>query len=198
MLPIPLTQPIDFTLLMSLQGWREGPVTFHPTYKYHLGCSIYSGEPLPPALAAVRAVDSLNSFADSGSEGDPLDSAFAGSADRTVFAPLSSRLDPAKGPSSPMKQPGTPPASESSTNSAAVVEKQKRRTPAWCDRILWIPGRQLYQLAYGRGELAVSDHRPVAAAFLFEAHRYCRDKVDNLLDAARRQVDMSEMASRPK
>jgi hypothetical protein len=35
------------------------------------------------------------------------------------------------------------------------VEKQKKRTPAWCDRVLWLPGRQLYQLAYGRGELAV-------------------------------------------
>jgi hypothetical protein len=35
------------------------------------------------------------------------------------------------------------------------VEKQKKRTPAWCDRVLWLPGRQLYQLAYGRGEIAV-------------------------------------------
>jgi hypothetical protein len=40
------------------------------------------------------------------------------------------------------------------------MEKQKKRTPAWCDRILWLPDRQLYQLAYGRGEVAVSGHFP--------------------------------------
>lgn len=48
-----------------VQGWREGPITFNPTYKYHLGCNIYSGEPLPPGIAAVRAVDSSSSLADS-------------------------------------------------------------------------------------------------------------------------------------
>jgi hypothetical protein len=44
----------------------------------------------------------------------------------------------------------------------------------------------------------VSDHRPVAAAFLLEAHRYKRDVVEQLLEAARRQADIAEMAIRPK
>jgi hypothetical protein len=43
-------------------------VTFNPTYKYHLGCNVYSGEPLPPGLAMVRAADSSNSLADSASD----------------------------------------------------------------------------------------------------------------------------------
>ncbi|KAF7804732.1 type I inositol polyphosphate 5-phosphatase 4-like [Senna tora] len=45
--------------------------------------------------------------------------------------------------------------------------KQKRRTPAWCDRILWY-GRGLHQLSYVRGESRFSDHRPVYGIFLAE------------------------------
>ncbi|WOK99437.1 type IV inositol polyphosphate 5-phosphatase 7-like isoform X1 [Canna indica] len=42
--------------------------------------------------------------------------------------------------------------------------KEKRRTPAWCDRILWF-GRGLTQLAYLHGESRFSDHRPVYSIF---------------------------------
>lgn len=46
---------------------------------------------------------------------------------------------------------------------------QKKRTPAWCDRVLWhTPRKELHQLAYARGELTASDHKPVAAAFLLQ------------------------------
>ncbi|KAH7331051.1 hypothetical protein KP509_20G013300 [Ceratopteris richardii] len=44
---------------------------------------------------------------------------------------------------------------------------QKRRTPAWCDRILWY-GNGLKQLEYVRAESSFSDHRPVYAVFLAE------------------------------
>ncbi|KAL7095682.1 hypothetical protein ACP275_10G039300 [Erythranthe tilingii] len=47
----------------------------------------------------------------------------------------------------------TPPAS-----------KEKRRTPAWCDRILW-KGEELKQMCYARGESKFSDHRPVYSLF---------------------------------
>jgi hypothetical protein len=40
-------------------------VSFDPTYKYHLGCNIYSGDPLPPGVGAVKAVDSYASLTDS-------------------------------------------------------------------------------------------------------------------------------------
>ncbi|KAF9594867.1 hypothetical protein IFM89_035028 [Coptis chinensis] len=42
--------------------------------------------------------------------------------------------------------------------------KEKRRTPAWCDRILW-RGEELKQMNYVRGESRFSDHRPVYSLF---------------------------------
>ncbi|KAK4486742.1 hypothetical protein RD792_006688 [Penstemon davidsonii] len=44
------------------------------------------------------------------------------------------------------------------------TSKEKRRTPAWCDRILW-KGEGLKQLCYTRGESRFSDHRPVYSLF---------------------------------
>ncbi|KAL3644889.1 Type I inositol polyphosphate 5-phosphatase 4 [Castilleja foliolosa] len=48
-----------------------------------------------------------------------------------------------------------------------IHPKGKRRTPAWCDRILWY-GRGLRQLSYVRGESRFSDHRPVYGIFSAE------------------------------
>ncbi|GMH19996.1 hypothetical protein Nepgr_021837 [Nepenthes gracilis] len=45
--------------------------------------------------------------------------------------------------------------------------KKKRRTPAWCDRILW-RGMGLRQLSYVRAESRFSDHRPVYSVFWAE------------------------------
>ncbi|XP_043722340.1 type IV inositol polyphosphate 5-phosphatase 9-like [Telopea speciosissima] len=44
---------------------------------------------------------------------------------------------------------------------------EKRRAPAWCDRILWF-GKGLKQNQYNRGESMLSDHRPVRAIFTAE------------------------------
>ncbi|XP_027364457.1 type I inositol polyphosphate 5-phosphatase 5 [Abrus precatorius] len=49
-----------------------------------------------------------------------------------------------------------------------VKSKKKRRTPAWCDRILW-RGNGIEQLSYIRGESRFSDHRPVCAVFSVDA-----------------------------
>ncbi|KAL2531360.1 DNAse I-like superfamily protein [Abeliophyllum distichum] len=48
-----------------------------------------------------------------------------------------------------------------------VKSKKKRRTPAWCDRILW-QGNGIEQLSYIRGESRFSDHRPVCSIFAVE------------------------------
>jgi len=44
---------------------------------------------------------------------------------------------------------------------------EKRRAPAWCDRILW-RGAGLSQTRYDRCESRLSDHRPVRAVFTVE------------------------------
>lgn len=48
-----------------------------------------------------------------------------------------------------------------------VKSRRKRRTPAWCDRILW-SGDGIEQLSYVRRESRFSDHRPVCAVFAAE------------------------------
>ncbi|EPS66339.1 inositol-1,4,5-triphosphate-5-phosphatase, partial [Genlisea aurea] len=45
--------------------------------------------------------------------------------------------------------------------------KEKIRTPAWCDRILWY-GNGIQQSSYTRGESRFSDHRPVSSTFWIE------------------------------
>lgn len=163
------------------QGWREGPVSFLPTYKYHLGCNIYSGDLMPSRAGAEEYPEELSA---DDVEYLRAESTTSGGTDTTTAggAPLQSGR----------QTPPTPSPAEKEK------EKAKKRTPAWCDRILWLPDRQLFQLAYGRGELTVSDHRPVCAAFLFEAHAYDRSKVEAILEEGRRKVDMMQNANTPK
>ncbi|OIW12657.1 hypothetical protein TanjilG_24590 [Lupinus angustifolius] len=69
--------------------------------------------------------------------------------------------------------------------------KQKRRTPAWCDRILWY-GNGLYQLSYLRGESRFSDHRPVCSVFLAEVGIALRNASPN------RDEDIRLLSTVPK
>uniref|UniRef100_A0A452ZDN6 Inositol polyphosphate-related phosphatase domain-containing protein n=1 Tax=Aegilops tauschii subsp. strangulata TaxID=200361 RepID=A0A452ZDN6_AEGTS len=50
-----------------------------------------------------------------------------------------------------------------------ATSKKKRRTPAWCDRILW-HGDGIAQSSYFRGESKFSDHRPVCGSFTVEVY----------------------------
>ncbi|KAF9546307.1 DNase I-like protein [Agrocybe pediades] len=51
---------------------------------------------------------------------------------------------------------------------------EKRRSPAWCDRILWRArvAERVRQLHYRRYETNVSDHRPVSAGFVIRVKTF--------------------------
>ncbi|KAM0876531.1 hypothetical protein ACQ4PT_036110 [Festuca glaucescens] len=59
-----------------------------------------------------------------------------------------------------------------------------RRTPAWCDRVLSF-GKGVRLLSYGRSELALSDHMPVAATYAAEVEVFCGRKLQRALTDAR-------------
>ena len=48
---------------------------------------------------------------------------------------------------------------------------EKRRSPAWCDRLLFRGGGKIQQLDYRRHEVRVSDHRPVSGRFRLTVKR---------------------------
>ncbi|KAJ8774483.1 hypothetical protein K2173_016929 [Erythroxylum novogranatense] len=62
-------------------------------------------------------------------------------------------------------------------------EGEKRRSPAWCDRILW-SGKGIKQLFYERAEIRLSDHRPVSSMFLVEVEVLDHRKLSNALNAS--------------
>ncbi|KAF8379121.1 hypothetical protein HHK36_028550 [Tetracentron sinense] len=55
-------------------------------------------------------------------------------------------------------------------------EGEKKRSPAWCDRILWL-GKGIKQLCYKRTEIRLSDHRPVSSSFSVEVEVFDHRKL---------------------
>ncbi|GLT74342.1 hypothetical protein SLA2020_461470 [Shorea laevis] len=70
--------------------------------------------------------------------------------------------------------------------------KEKRRTPAWCDRILWY-GRGLSQLSYVRGESRFSDHRPVYSIFLAEVESINRSRIKRSMSCSSSRIEVEEL-----
>ncbi|XP_027096273.1 type I inositol polyphosphate 5-phosphatase 4-like [Coffea arabica] len=70
--------------------------------------------------------------------------------------------------------------------------KEKRRTPAWCDRILWY-GRGIQQLSYVRGESRFSDHRPVYSIFLAEVESINRSRIKKSMGCSSSRVEVEEL-----
>nr|GMD15471.1 type I inositol polyphosphate 5-phosphatase 4 [Ipomoea batatas] len=70
--------------------------------------------------------------------------------------------------------------------------KEKRRTPAWCDRILWC-GRGLHQMSYVRAESRFSDHRPVYSIFLAEVESINRNRIRKSLSISSSRIEVEEL-----
>ncbi|KAH9769770.1 Type I inositol polyphosphate 5-phosphatase 2 [Citrus sinensis] len=62
-------------------------------------------------------------------------------------------------------------------------EGEKKRSPAWCDRILWL-GKGIKQLAYRRAEILLSDHRPVSSTFLVQVEVLDHRKLKRALNVS--------------
>ncbi|KAH1089646.1 hypothetical protein J1N35_016903 [Gossypium stocksii] len=62
-------------------------------------------------------------------------------------------------------------------------EGEKKRSPAWCDRILWC-GKGIKQLCYQRAEIRLSDHRPVSSMFLLEVEVLDHRKLQRALNVS--------------
>ncbi|KAJ4968397.1 hypothetical protein NE237_015098 [Protea cynaroides] len=90
-----------------------------------------------------------------------------------------------------------PPTYKYSTNSDRYAgddmhPKEKRRTPAWCDRILWY-GRGLHQLSYVRGESRFSDHRPVYSMFSAEVESINRFRIKKSMSCSSSRIEVEEL-----
>ncbi|OVA05419.1 Inositol polyphosphate-related phosphatase [Macleaya cordata] len=70
--------------------------------------------------------------------------------------------------------------------------KEKRRTPAWCDRILWF-GRGLHQLSYVRGESRFSDHRPVYSIFSAEVESINHSRIKRSASCSSSRIEVEEL-----
>ncbi|WVZ24540.1 hypothetical protein V8G54_003084 [Vigna mungo] len=60
-------------------------------------------------------------------------------------------------------------------------EGEKKRSPAWCDRILWL-GKGIKQLEYKRTENKLSDHRPVSSIFSIDVEVFDQRKLQRALN----------------
>uniref|UniRef100_A0ACD5VPN5 Uncharacterized protein n=1 Tax=Avena sativa TaxID=4498 RepID=A0ACD5VPN5_AVESA len=71
-----------------------------------------------------------------------------------------------------------------------------RRTPAWCDRVLSF-GKGVRLLSYGRSELGLSDHMPVAATYAAEVDVFCGRNLQRALTLTDAEVETGDVIVLP-
>eukprot|EP00892_Ulva_mutabilis_P005822 jgi/Ulvmu1/3611/UM017_0023.1 len=83
---------------------------------------------------------------------------------------------------------------------AATASRERARAPAWTDRVLYAcDSDKLHQLLYDRVEgIALSDHKPVLAAFLLDAVRLDEVRMRRETEAAQRALDALVNSTQPR
>lgn len=85
------------------------------------------------------------------------------------------------------------------SSGALAVPRERVRTPAWCDRVLYhCESKRLAQLLYDRSELAMSDHKPVMAAFLLNAVAIDASRLAEESEAAQKALDLLANNAQPR
>lgn len=76
---------------------------------------------------------------------------------------------------------------------------EKKRAPAWCDRVLWRSGDRLESLLYtSHMDLKTSDHKPVSAIFQASKVKIFRpEKMNEIQMEIVRELDKFENESMP-
>uniref|UniRef100_A0A7N0RCN7 Inositol polyphosphate-related phosphatase domain-containing protein n=1 Tax=Kalanchoe fedtschenkoi TaxID=63787 RepID=A0A7N0RCN7_KALFE len=72
-------------------------------------------------------------------------------------------------------------------------EGEKKRSPAWCDRILWL-GKGITQFSYKRSEIKLSDHRPVSSEFIVVVEVLNQRKLERALNYSNLPISYDEDA----
>eukprot|EP00164_Ancoracysta_twista_P007937 GFYU01011378.1.p1 GENE.GFYU01011378.1~~GFYU01011378.1.p1 ORF type:complete len:727 (-),score=210.50 GFYU01011378.1:188-2368(-) len=74
---------------------------------------------------------------------------------------------------------------------------EKKRVPAWCDRVLW-RGENIVPLRYRRHELITSDHKPVSCLLATEVKYIVKEKQQETYKSIVRMFDSWENENMPK
>jgi phosphatidylinositol-bisphosphatase len=74
---------------------------------------------------------------------------------------------------------------------------EKRRSPSWCDRIIWL-GDDIRGIEYGsRMDFCMSDHKPVYAVLSVPIRVIDREKMAKVEEEIRKRLDAFEKAATP-
>ena len=175
----------------AFPGWEEGPLSFLPTYKFRRGTDEYSGD--MDGLRRRGSSEALSLPPGGGGGVGEVDE--AGGADEDGDATVTEMAE--------QDDRGDAVSDIDSSSLAGSMEgvgkREKVRTPAWCDRVLWQSSGWVKLENYGSfSEVRMSDHKPVTARLTLRARSYEDSFVHAAIAEAYRMADLIEMHHQPR